>query len=156
MLWVACAYAYLFSYKNVVFHKFSTKLFICSTQWKNRAFLVGPIENKPANLQSSCRDFLPFAFSGLFRLSSHLAGFKTQTCKAHALLFPFAKSGWFRVAGKKPSQLLPLLICQSPKLHWTWVAQVAHPIESRLVEERTAASTARLADLCIDSSHQYL
>jgi hypothetical protein len=135
-------------------HMFYTKLFCCSTQWKNRVFLVEPRENKPANLQSSCRDFLPFAFSGLFRLSSHLAGLKMQTCKAHAL-FPLEKIRWFRVAGKKRSQLLPLLILQSPKLHRTAVAEMAHPIEFRLVEERTAASTTRFADLRIDSSRQY-
>ena len=141
-------------YTRGLFHNFSTKLFICSTQWKNRVFLVGPRENKPANLQSSCMNFLPFGFSGLFRLSSHFAGFKMQTCKAHALFIPLERIRWFRVAGKKRSQLLPLLIRQSPKLRRTWVAQMAHPIESRLVEERTAASTARLADLRTDSQPQ--
>ena len=78
-----------------------------------------------------------------------------QTCKAHTL-FPLEKIRWFRVAGKKRSQLLPLLISQPPKLHRTRVAEMAHSIESRLVEERTAASTTRLADLRIDSSRQHL
>ena len=119
----------------------------CSVQWKNRVFLVGAIENKPANLQSSCMRFSPIAFSGVLNAPSDFAGFKTQTCKAHVLSFPPIRASRCRLSWKKRPQPLPLLIRQSPKLRRARVAQMAHPIRPGLIEERTTASTARLADL---------
>jgi hypothetical protein len=39
----------------------------CSIEWKIRVFLVGSMENKPANLQSSCMDFPSIGFSWLLK-----------------------------------------------------------------------------------------